>query len=310
MSNMLNLFPNFTTTQSIFQKMVPMGAPWTQEVGLSMDIAYFTVYSGVKTPSTFTEVTQDTEQIAKILWDLFGKNWEHLWKAYNSEYNPIDNYNITESIQRDQTGKRTIDRTGTLSSTVDGTTTQTYSANGSSALKHGHQVDTTGSSDQTTNATGSSTTAYGKTVNVVGDVNDFNHGFNSQEQVPTTGRDTTTDETQGGTDKTTTQDDSTVNTNSTEKSINSGTDTTTTSDSSTTDVVSKDVRSDSTGENTTDDNTIGESITRTRSGNVGQNSYQELLNQEFELWKWNFFNQVFSDVDKILCLSVFDCCSI
>lgn len=50
---------------------------------------------------------------------------------------------------------------------------------------------------------------------------------------------------------------------------------------------------------------VGESITRTRSGNTGQHTTQELLRQEFNLWKWNFYRQVFEDVDKVLTLSIF-----
>lgn len=51
--------------------------------------------------------------------------------------------------------------------------------------------------------------------------------------------------------------------------------------------------------------TIGESITRKRSGNTGQHTTQELLRQEFNLWKWNFYRQIFEDVDKVLTLSIF-----
>lgn len=65
---------------------------------------------------------------------------------------------------------------------------------------------------------------------------------------------------------------------------------------------------ETTGDKTTDANKEYEITTRERSGNIGQNTYQELLRQEFELWKWNFYQQVFSDCDRILCLSVFGDC--
>lgn len=62
-------------------------------------------------------------------------------------------------------------------------------------------------------------------------------------------------------------------------------------------------------ENTIDGNKRGENSTRTRTGNLGNRSYSELLSQEFELWKWNFYEQLFKDCDKFLTLSVFDICS-
>lgn len=76
-----------------------------------------------------------------------------------------------------------------------------------------------------------------------------------------------------------------------------------------TDTTSTDSTSTNTGAETSTDN-IGEdeTISRTRNGNVGQNSYQDLMRQEFELWRWNFFTQVFEDVDKFLTLSIYDAC--
>ena len=60
MNNMLSIFPNFLTSDSLFQKMVEMGAPWTIDIGKSMDISFFTMYSGDKLPSGFVR-TQISE---------------------------------------------------------------------------------------------------------------------------------------------------------------------------------------------------------------------------------------------------------
>lgn len=129
---------------------------------------------------------------------------------------------------------------------------------------------TTEDSSETT-----STTQYGQTVGTVANTKSFNFGFNSIERSPTGEQDTTNNETNGGSDT----------------STGTATGNTSTSDN-TTDVL-----------NGTEDTTL------MRSGNVGQNSYQELLKQEFELWRWNFFTQVFKDVDRFLTLSVYTPCS-
>ena len=44
----------------------------------------------------------------------------------------------------------------------------------------------------------------------------------------------------------------------------------------------------------------------TRSGNIGVATSQQMINSERELWQWNFFNTVFSDIDSILCLDIYE----
>lgn len=264
---LLSIFPNFTTTDSIFQKMVDMGAPWPDKIALSMDTIYFTMYSGLKTISLFTNYNisyngaVNSQAIAEILWNIYGESWQHLWSDLMATYNPLDNYNLSESISRDRSDDRTIGKNTDITSTVDGTETRTFDGTTSNDLLHGESISTNNTANNST------------------------YGFNSASAVPTNTSTQTGTETHSGTDKTTIKDDST------------------------TDVVTKDVQATNTAENTTDNNTITETITRTRSGNMGQNSYQELIQKDIELWKWNFFSQVFDDCDKVLCLSVWDTCT-
>ena len=55
----------------------------------------------------------------------------------------------------------------------------------------------------------------------------------------------------------------------------------------------------------------GEEIeTLHKIGNIGVTTNQKLINEERNLWIWNFFEQVFKDVDKELTLAVFDPCRV
>lgn len=240
-------FPNYLSTDSIFSKMQTLGAPWTYEVGQDMDDAYFTFYSGIKTASSFvSDHTIDGEvnslTIARILWGIYGPNWTRLWNAYQTQYIPIDNYNVKETVDRNLTNNRNIDKTVN----VDGTTS------------------------------GTDKTDYGEQIETTNEAKSFTQGFNSSTPVPT----------------------STVNETGQEQ--HSGSDTVTRDGTSTSKTVDA----------TMDDQTENENTVRVRQGNVGQNSYQELLRQEFELWKWNFFKRIFSDTDEVLALSVYDPCSV
>lgn len=50
--------------------------------------------------------------------------------------------------------------------------------------------------------------------------------------------------------------------------------------------------------------------TVTRSGNIGVTTTQQMLFSERELWKWNFFDQVYRDIDTVLSLPIYDPCRI
>lgn len=47
-----------------------------------------------------------------------------------------------------------------------------------------------------------------------------------------------------------------------------------------------------------------------RAGNIGVTTTQKLIQEERELWVWNYFDQVFTDIDRELALSVYDPCRV
>lgn len=44
----------------------------------------------------------------------------------------------------------------------------------------------------------------------------------------------------------------------------------------------------------------------TRSGNIGVTTSQQMIQSEIDLWKWNFFETVYADCDKILACPVYE----
>lgn len=53
-----------------------------------------------------------------------------------------------------------------------------------------------------------------------------------------------------------------------------------------------------------------ETETTTRSGNIGVTTTQQMLSAERELWMWNFFDQVYKDIDSVLAISFYDPCRV
>lgn len=50
--------------------------------------------------------------------------------------------------------------------------------------------------------------------------------------------------------------------------------------------------------------------TTIRSGNIGVTTTQQMLAADRELWMWNFFDQVYKDIDSVLALPFYDPCRI
>ena len=269
-NNLISYFPQYLDTGAIFTQMAMYGAPWNSEIGKEMDDAYLTMYSGVKTPSKFT-VLHSVDGVASVQ-----SIARLLWSIYGQSWKRLwDGYNIKYSPIDNYNVQETMARTQNNDRDINKTTDTNSSVNGT-------VKDTT---DMNESVSGS--TQYGHVVQKTENDTKSVYGFNSQDAVPSEVTSSTGTDTNSGTDTQT----NTTNTTGTVDTVTSNT------------TVGKitDVTSD------TDNET--ENLQRTKTGNVGQNSYQELLRQEFDLWRWNFFTQVFEDCDKYLVLSVYDLCS-
>lgn len=83
----------------------------------------------------------------------------------------------------------------------------------------------------------------------------------------------------------------------------------------------RDTRGNSTegGENTSVGSSTGEANrtkntdeveTTARSGNIGVTTTQAMIESERSVWMWNFFDQVYKDIDSVLALPFYDACRI
>lgn len=55
---------------------------------------------------------------------------------------------------------------------------------------------------------------------------------------------------------------------------------------------------------------VGEVEELTRKGNIGVTTTQRLLEEERRLWLWNFFDQIYKDIDSVLSLPIYDICRV
>ena len=227
-------FADWKIGYGIFEALESLNVdlPWSTD-SIILDIEYFGNRSGAKLSAPVVmnllgdteELTESSREIlARIIWNKFGEPWKRLWETNVIAYNPIHNYNMTDT--------RNL-------------------AKGESEAR----VEKLDSVDST---------AHGKTTEGI----DYTYGLNNTDVKGKKANRTTTSE--GGT---------TVDT----------------------------------GDSNRKDDTVrasNEVETITRSGNIGVTTTQKMLSDERELWVWNFFDQVYKDIDSVLALPIYDPCRV
>ena len=319
----------------IFDTFQNLNVPWKDEgIDESLDLFFITNY-GERLISPLTNTCLDTTGkltvakqtlLATAIVNLFGKNWTKEYAVLSAQYDPIENYSMEEK----HTGNDTRLETPT---NWKETTTEKPGVNGYSETEtqtptnwKESRKETVGDDGYTETETQTPTnwkesrketvgddgytetetqtpTDWEKTIesdkadnNVEGSTSLY--AFNSSDPVPISKSETETDskttETQSGTYET--------------KREISG---------------EKDVDIERTGTYETKREIEGEKITETghtgtyedkttynstltRSGNIGTVTAQDMIEQEIELWRWNFFRDVvFPDVAKALTISLY-----
>ena len=171
------------------------------------------------------------EKISAVLVSKYHNNWKRLWDTMTAEYNPIHNYDMTETRDLATTDDNVRDYNSTRTDT------------GTDTLTHGRVTDEL----------------------------DSVYGFNSGDEARPT------------------------DTYRTEESGD---------DVQTKNLTATDV------DHRVDDNEGTEHETITRSGNIGVTTTQKMIEEERALWVWNYFEQVFKDLDRELTLPIYDPCRV
>ena len=140
--------------------------PWS-EMGIDsqLDIYYHMNHSGKKITSPLIDgyLSDDVisesnkEGLAAIIYSLFGKTWERLWDIYNAEYNPISNYDMTESEHEGK--KLDYGRTDTRTDNLTQTDTPGVTVTENDSVYGFNSTDPSPSNKRETSQTGHNTIA-------------------------------------------------------------------------------------------------------------------------------------------------------
>ena len=256
-----DVFAGWEAGDGIFQYLTEVAImPWSENAladSETLDLEYFGNHSGSKlcTPLVVRQLNSDGElpsaarrRIAKIIAAKYLPAWNALWRTNTAEYNPIHNYDMTETRR-----------------------TKTSGSKAETGIDSIHDV-----SSDTKEYGKVETTEHGRTS----DSTLYKYGLNTEALNPKPSDAESLQEggetvlTNSGSDEGTrdSQRNSTTNLNSVEASA--------------------------------------EDEELRRFGNIGVTTTQQMLKAERDLWKWNFFEQIFKDLDNELCLSVHDICRV
>lgn len=232
-----DVFADWKNDDGIFDALAEVAGdllPWADAADSEyLNFDYFGNHSGAKYPAPVVMLLLDENEelteaarikLASIIWSKFREPWSHLWLTNEISYNPIHNYDMSDT--------RMLVR-GDSESRI-------------SAME----------SDQSTE--------HGMT----NETRSFISGFNS------------------------TSDDGEPS------------DMTSSEDGGTTDIGYE-------ASGTSDAVAAREETETTqRSGNIGVTTTQQMIVADRSLWLWNFFDQVYKDIDTVLSLPIYDICRV
>ena len=273
---------NWLSDGGIFTDLNAFDLPWKNDnTPINLDMVYHGTRSGCKHISPLVKTMLQTDntnvlstarrtQLATTIYQMFIDKWTKLYNTLSFEYDPINNYDMTET--ETVSGSTSDTRLNTGTQTTADTGTQTNDHDGTSATAH----------------TGTQGTSETNTVTGSGETDNRIFGFNSSTGKDDSGSETSSTNTGTGS--------STRTDNLTDTRTDNLTDTRTDNLLST--------RTDNLSESNSGSHSESRSLTR--SGNIGVTTSQQMIQSERDLDNYNvFYDGVFSDIDKVLTIATY-----
>lgn len=332
----------FSINDGIFTYLDTLNVPWSEDVTTTvLNMEYHGNHSGKKIVAPIIDsllednvLSSDNKQnLADMIFSLNIVNWQKLYNTLSLEYNPINNYDMTESEQLDNTHSdsgtlsntlthgETISRKNTGTTETKNTGTATTANTGTAETKNTGNTTTLNTGTTKTENDGTVSTDDNTTNTTTNTVTSENGiaGFNSSSY----SKDRNASNTGNGTavtDGTVTRTDDLTETrtdNLTETLTNNLTETRTDNlqaqrtdnlmETLTNDLTETDTHSgmDSNAGTSSNNGTYQNIRALKRSGNIGITTSQQMIESERNLWIWRFFDRVFSDIDNVLTIQVY-----
>lgn len=110
--SLFSVTPDPLTGGGIFSALQSLDPPWVEEdIALQLDMSYYGNISGGKVVSPLIDriltasklSTADMATLAGVIMAINKERWSREWATRSAEYDPIQNYNMTEEMTDDET---------------------------------------------------------------------------------------------------------------------------------------------------------------------------------------------------------------
>lgn len=283
-----------------------------------LDILFVGNY-GEKNPSPFVEAIQDEydeeltqnnlRTIGAALLALYANKWERLKEVGKIEYDPIHNY-LDEWEDHNEGSESKSD---TISSTREDElgTTRTHNATRTDNLSESVNGTRTDNLSETTSSTRTDnlleTEGINETESSTGNQADNIFGFNSSTASPSTSSSDSNSKTKTGTNTVADTGTQTVSGSKSNTGTQGNSETTLNTGTQTNAETILDSGTNTRTLEQTDELEGSDSRDRNgrHSGNIGNLTSQKMINEEIELWRWTFINNVLDDVKEFCTLPIY-----
>lgn len=252
----------------------------------------------VPVPGHHGQLTEaELTKLAALMLAYYKPRWDKLAEVYDIDYDPIHNYldewEDENAGTENESTNITKSETETLGTTVTKNNTRTDQlteletrnlANGNTRTNNLTQANTGTVTDAGTHADTNSVYGFNSSSAVNSDANSGTEGNTRTDNLSQTNTGTVTD---SGTDT------GTVTTANTGTQANAGTEATT--------------GTNTRGGSEADQRALADHREREgrHFGNIGNLTSQKMINEEIELWKWNYVQTIINDAIEFLTLSVY-----
>lgn len=186
--HLIDVFDDVLINGGIFKALSLLDVPWNDDIDdIPLDFEYYGNISGQKIISPLVRrllgdneklTAENIASLSNVLFSMFGRNWSEQYATLLYEYNPISNYDMTEtetssgntSDTTTHTGTQRIDHTGTVrdayTSQIGGSETQTATGQGTGTTGnsvYGFNSDSAVDDTYSENTSNNTTTANGQT---------------------------------------------------------------------------------------------------------------------------------------------------
>lgn len=250
---------------------------------------YFVVTdSGQRVWMDYETTMELVAELTKIIYLRCSADWKRIWDAYSLDYSVLENFSVTETEKTSGKGESSKDSSGEAKSSSESSGKNSENASESESSESAGKESKDSSSE--TSVASKVTTEATNEAGV--------YGFNSDSSVPS--------DTSNGTSVVSgSADDNVTKVSSSESGDSSASSSGSRESMSSAESSSRSSTSGSDSRSETSSNSSSGERELTRHGNTGGKSSQELLKEELDLRKYDFFARVMADVDKIIALAIY-----